>query len=246
MSLTRSLLFFGIPGLAILLGIWFGVPAASARGITLIVSWSAALWLPIVAMLGWTVWRHQREGLRQSFRDRFWLNSIEGKHWIAIIIGLFIVQSSEILLSPTGAYLTQFPLFAPPEIIPELFDPSFTPETGLSTFFGIPVRGNWWLVLFWLGWLLVNIGGEELLWRGYALPLQERYLGKWAWLVNGLCWNLLVHAFMRWNVLTLMPVSLIIPFLVQRYRNIWIGIVIHGVGNALVLVILIPAIAGWT
>jgi membrane protease YdiL (CAAX protease family) len=92
----------------------------------------------------------------------------------------------------------------------------------------------------------VNIGGEEILWRGYALPLQEQAFGKHAWIVNGLCWNLLIHAFMWWNYIVLMPISLAIPYLVQRYRNTWLGIYIHGFGNLLVLAVLIPSIAGWT
>lgn len=142
-------------------------------------------------------------------------------------------------------FFAEYAFFSKPPVIPELFDPALDIGAGLATFFGVPVAGNWWLILFWLGWLAVNIGGEELLGRGCALPLQERVFGRYAWLVNGICWNLLIHAFMKWNFLTLMPISLAIPFLVQRYKNTWIGIYIHGLGNLMVLVILIPSIAGW-
>ncbi len=104
------------------------------------------------------------------------------------------------------------------------------------------VNGAWWLIVYWLGWVVINIGGEELLWRGYALPRQEKVFGRYAWLVNGLCWNLLFHFFMNWNVLVLMPISLTIPYLVQKYQNTWIGIYIHGIGNLLFLLVLIPEI----
>ncbi|MEO1044643.1 MAG: CPBP family intramembrane glutamic endopeptidase [Pseudomonadota bacterium] len=245
MNFTRSLLFFGLPGIAIIAGVYLGVPLATDHGIALIISWTAAIWLPIVTMLAWVVFQHRQSASALSFRERFWLTKPTKEAWIAIFAGFLTLQLCEILLASTGTYFAQFPFFAPPEIIPELFDPRLDISQGLASFLGVPVRGNWWLVLFWLGWLVINIGGEELLWRGYALPLQQRYFGKWAWLINGLCWNLLVHAFMRWNFLTLMPISLVIPFLVQRYQNSWIGIAIHGLGNALVLAILIPSIAGW-
>ncbi|MEM8657214.1 MAG: CPBP family intramembrane glutamic endopeptidase, partial [Pseudomonadota bacterium] len=156
-----------------------------------------------------------------------------------------VLQICELVLFRTAAFLAELALLPIPPVIPELFSPRFNLDEGLETFFGVPVAGNWWLVLFWLGWLVVNIGGEELLWRGYALPLQERVFGGNAWIVNGLCWNVLVHAFMWWNVLTLLPISLAVPYLVQRYQNTWIGIYLHGVGNLLVLAILIPSIAGW-
>ena len=178
-------------------------------------------------------------------RDKFRLRPLGLNEWIVIVFAFIVVQICEILLVQTVPYMLQAGRIAPPTIIPELFNPTLDITAGLSTFFDVPVRGNWWLVLFWMGWLVVNIGGEELLWRGYALPLQEKALGRYAWLINGLCWNLLVHAFMYWNFIVLMPISLIIPYLVQRYQNTWIGIWIHGLGNLMVLVILIPSIAGW-
>ena len=245
MNIYRSLYFFGAPGLAIFLGLYVGVPIAATYGIPLIVSWTTALWLPIIVQLAWIIY-HLRKSVEQTaFLSIFRLRRLRRQDWLLIFFAFLAIQICEVLFSPTGRYLAEFSFFSTPPVIPELFDPQLKMEAGLSTFFGVPVKGNWWLVVFWLGWLVVNIGGEELLWRGYALPLQERAFGRYAWLVNGLCWNLLIHAFMRWNFITLMPISLAIPYLVQRYQNTWIGIYIHGLGNLLVLVILIPSIAGW-
>lgn len=245
MNLTQSILFFGLPGFAILVALYVIVPIAASLGIPLIVSWSVGLWMPIILLLGWVILRSRKNSESFQFRKRFRLNKLRRGDWIAIAIAFASVQMAEILLSGTGASLSEVFFLSPPDIIPELFDPKLDIKAGFATFFAVPVKGNWWLVGFWLGWLVVNIGAEELLWRGYALPLQERVFGKYAWLVNGLCWNLLIHAFMRWNFLTLMPISLVIPYLVQRRRNTWIGICIHGLGNMLVLLILIPSIAGW-
>ena len=48
-----------------------------------------------------------------------------------------------------------------------------------------------------------------------------------AWLVNGILW-LLFHAAFPWQVLlTLVPITLILPYVVQRRRSTWAGMVIH-------------------
>jgi membrane protease YdiL (CAAX protease family) len=245
MNLVQTISFFGIPGTAIVLGLYGLVPIAQSLGVPLIVSWPVALWLPIVVLLGIVVFRFWRSPTSETFKGRFRLKRLRKTEWLIIFGAFFLVQVCEVFLSQTGSYLAGFQFISTPPVIPELFDPMLDIEAGLSTFFAVPVLGNWWLVVFWLGWLIINIGGEELLWRGYALPMQERAFGRYAWLVNGLCWNLLIHAFMFWNFVTLMPISLVIPYLVQRYANTWIGIYIHGFGNLLVLVVLVPSIAGW-
>jgi len=245
MNFARTLAFFGLPGLAIYACLHFGVPIATEQGVPLIISWTTALWLPIVLLFVWVQLRSRGARQDTSFRDRFRLRKMSKKDWLVVLFAFVLLQVCEISLSKTGAFFAEYSFFSTPSITPELFDPHLDIASGLETFFDVPVTGNWWLILFWIGWLVVNIGGEELLWRGYALPRQERVFGKYAWLANGLAWNLLIHAFMNWNFLTLMPISLTIPYLVQRYQNTWIGIYIHGFGNVLVLVILVPSIAGW-
>lgn len=95
-----------------------------------------------------------------------------------------------------------------------------------------PLRGSARLLLFiWLPFFFFNIVGEELLWRGYILPRQEAYFGKFAWLVNAVLW-LIFHICFGFDLLVLLlPVLLILPYVVQRRRNTWIGIMIHAVVN---------------
>ena len=59
-----------------------------------------------------------------------------------------------------------------------------------------------------------------------------------AWLVNGILW-LLFHAAFPWQVLvTLVPITLILPYIVQRRRSTWVGVAIHaGFGAAGFLVL---------
>ena len=242
MSLWHSILFFGVPGLLMFVGVFYVEPVLSQKGLPSIVIWPLLIWWPIVALFFGILILFFRQAERQSFYQRFRFHRLSKKE-LGITIGAFLgVQLGELVLSPTGRWLSQFRLFSVPQGIPDLFNPHLELEHGLTQLFGVPLQGHWWLLVFWAGWLIVNIGCEEILWRGYALPLQERYFGKYAWLVNGLCWNLLIHWFLRWNCIALLPISLIVPYLVQKYKNTWIGVIIHGTGNLLVYVLLIPGI----
>jgi membrane protease YdiL (CAAX protease family) len=245
MNARASLYFFGIPGVLMALGVRLLVPRTIEAGWPLIVSYPLFLWGPVLILLAGVViysYRHRSPGT--SFVAQFKLKPIRGKTWLWVLGGFLVVQALELLLSPTRTILAELPMLAPPPYTPQLFDPAFEIEEGLTHLFGVPLEGNWWLIGFWLLWLVVNIGGEELLWRGWALPLQERVFGRHAWLLNGILWNVMVHAFMPWGYFTLLPISLILPYLVQRHGSTWIGIIIHGLGNLLVLAVIIPGIAG--
>lgn len=80
--------------------------------------------------------------------------------------------------------------------------------------------------------LILNVIGEEAWWRGFILPRQERRYGRSAWLINGLLWALF-HAFKWWTLPAMAVVCLIIPFVAQRSRSIWPGIMSHFIVNGL-------------
>ena len=67
---------------------------------------------------------------------------------------------------------------------------------------------------------------------GYVLPRQEAVMGRLAWLGNGIPWCLFHWSF-GWPILViLLPITLLLPWIVQRRRNTWVGIIIHGVFNS--------------
>jgi membrane protease YdiL (CAAX protease family) len=89
-----------------------------------------------------------------------------------------------------------------------------------------------WILLAWIPLYVSNILGEELCWRGYLLPRQEVAAGRGAWLLNGVCWCLFHWSF-GWQIMLLtLPISLILPAIVQRRQSTWVGIIIHGLFNA--------------
>lgn len=86
---------------------------------------------------------------------------------------------------------------------------------------------RYWLLGAWLPFWVLNILGEEIVWRGVILPRQEVALGRWAWLANGAGWLLFHLAFGAMFLLTLWPIVFILPYVVQRRQNSWTGIIIH-------------------
>ncbi|NTW24959.1 MAG: CPBP family intramembrane metalloprotease, partial [Lentimicrobium sp.] len=89
-------------------------------------------------------------------------------------------------------------------------------------------QGRYWLLLVWAPYWLLNIFGEEFLWRGVMLPRQELAFGKYTWVIHGFGWGLF-HISFGWQLLlTLIPLIFIQSYVVQKTRNSWIGILMHG------------------
>ena len=89
-------------------------------------------------------------------------------------------------------------------------------------------KGRYWLLLIWFPYWILNILGEEFLWRGVMLPRQEIAFGKYAWLIHGLGWGLF-HIIFGWQLLiTLIPILFLLPYIVQKRKNSWIGVIMHG------------------
>jgi len=89
-------------------------------------------------------------------------------------------------------------------------------------------KGRYWLLLVWAPYWILNILGEEFLWRGVMLPRQEVAFGNHAWLIHGFGWGLFHIAFGWQLLITLMPLIFIQSYIVQRTKNSWIGVIMHG------------------
>jgi len=89
-------------------------------------------------------------------------------------------------------------------------------------------KGRYWLLLVWLPYWVLNIMGEEILWRGVMLPRQELAFGKNAWLIHGLGWGIFHVAFGWQLMITLIPLIFVQSYIVQRTKNSWVGVIMHG------------------
>jgi membrane protease YdiL (CAAX protease family) len=61
-------------------------------------------------------------------------------------------------------------------------------------------QGRYWILLLWFPYWLLNIFGEEFLWRGVMLPRQEVAFGKYTWLIHGTGWGLF-HVAFGWHLM---------------------------------------------
>ena len=89
-------------------------------------------------------------------------------------------------------------------------------------------KGRYWLLLVWIPYWILNILGEEFLWRGVMLPRQEVAFRKQAWLIHGFGWGLFHIAFGWQLLITLIPLIFIQSYIVQRTKNSWVGVFMHG------------------
>jgi membrane protease YdiL (CAAX protease family) len=92
--------------------------------------------------------------------------------------------------------------------------------------------GQRWILALWPAFFFFNIFGEEFFWRGYLLPRQELWTGRWTWLVQGLLWATW-HVPMGLDlVVASMPIFFILPAVAQVRKNTTIAIVVHAVFGA--------------
>jgi len=237
--LWQSILFFGIPGMILYLGLYHGVPIFSQMGYSPAVLFGFFLWLPAIPLLPLCYYLFKREqknnpGIR--FKRRFRLNRLTGKDWLWVILGILITFTcEEIFLASASDWLASFPFMAPPEHFPAILNPLAEKTFPATQFLGVSLKGNWLFIsVIVIFYPLAQIA-EEFMWRGYILPRQEKTYGNKAWLINGLLWAYLFHFILKWNFISFLPSMLITPFIAQKTRNTWVALLIHGVPNVIIL-----------
>lgn len=165
-----------------------------------------------------------------QFACRYRLRRMKGQDWLwfAALLTTFVLVA--IGLSVWGKELSSLPGLPVSTAFPAELNPSNPTGMIAGEFMGAPLRGQWWIAaLYFIGWVL-NIFGEEFWYRGYMLPRQEAAYGKWAWGVHGLIWAL-HHVWQVWTLVLLLPYSFLWSFIIQRGKNTWIPIVVHGLAN---------------
>lgn len=109
----------------------------------------------------------------------------------------------------------------------KLISGEFDPTPGFMSFEPLS-KGRYWLLLVWFPFWISNILGEEFFWRGVMLPRQEIAFGKYAWLIHGFGWGIFHIAFGWQLLLTLIPLIFLQSYLVQKTKNSWVGVIMHG------------------
>jgi membrane protease YdiL (CAAX protease family) len=225
MSVPSALLHFGLPTMGLLVATRVGIPALMRAGLAPMLAWYGAGLAVFVPLFVLALVRTQREVGPSpiAMMRRLWLRRPSLADLAGAGAALFAVVVTSGLLF--GGELLVCRAFGLSE---SLTQPPFLRGLDVGRGTGTPT-----FVVAWAFFLFFNIAGEELFWRGYILPRQEQTLGRRAWLVNGALWSLFHVPFGAPLWLLLSPLFLLGPWLVQRRRNVWMGILVHGAYNGI-------------
>jgi membrane protease YdiL (CAAX protease family) len=228
LGLGPSILYFGIPAAFFSASILGLLPWLVRRGTPTFAVFMVTFAGPLAAMLLAALLAYRIEGHPWSwtaFRDRMRLRRPTLSDWLWTIGLVAVSLGGGLLLGPITSAFSGMTIYdAPAEFT------QFMTAMRAGNLIDGPLVGRWdVLAVMVIGLVVFNIGGEELWWRGIILPRQELALGKWAWLVNGLLWDLF-HIFYHTTVASIvgyLPVTVPLAFVAQRTRNTWPGIVAH-------------------
>ncbi len=225
---TESIATFGLFSLLLWLAIYVGIDwLRHTFGLSIMISWFiAGTLIALGPMIVYTLLTVRREGAisLHDFAEHLRMKSLNAADAKWVIGGLIAVGVATSLLLG----------------IARLLDPRFLP---IPPFMEVPDGNLFWIFLGWIPLFICNILGEELLWRGYMLPRQELAFGKSAWLVNGILWFLFHWSINLPAMMSILPTTLIVPWIVQRRQNTWVGIFIHGIFNALGFILTVTGFA---
>ena len=214
-----SFLIFGFASLALFLEAHFIIPFLSKQtGVEPIVFWFIVAGLGIfLPMLIVSYLFLRSEGLkieRDTWQQHLRFKKMDKADWLwsigsILMIGILSFAIMKLLKVLIGHVESQ-----PPFLV---FDP-LTPD-------------RYWILFIWFPYWLLNIMGEEILWRGILLPKQEIVFKNHTWIIHGILWSVFHLAFGWQLLLTMLPILFIQSYTVQRRKNSWTGVVIHAVIN---------------
>lgn len=208
-------LVFGVAALLLWFATRWAIPGlmikTSAEPILLwFVAASVCVFAPLL-LAGWAMLRRERSvyGITAlSVRLRF--RRLSRADWSWSAGGLLLIW-----FSSAGTLVIVQTLYGASDLYPSFM--LFEPLTG----------DRIWILVAWLPFFVLNIFGEEAIWRGVLLPRQEAGLGQLAWLANGVGWLFFHLPFGVPMLLMLVPTILVLPYAVQQTRNSSVGLVIH-------------------
>lgn len=219
MGFLYSFLIFGFASLTLFFETHLLIPFLSEKtGIEPIVFWlliaGLGLFLPML-IVSFIILR--KEGIKidkNTWQKRLRFKKMEKADWLWSIGAIFIIG------------FLSFAIMKLLEVFIGQVDsqPSFMVFEPLSP-------GRYWVLLIWFPYWLLNIMGEEILWRGVLFPRQEVIFKKHTWLIHGTLWSIFHLAFGWQLLLTMLPILFVQPYVVQQSKNSWTGVIIHAVIN---------------
>lgn len=221
MPLWESVLLFGVPTVLLFLATHVMIPYLyELSGLPLVVCWficgGIMVFVPLF-IFAFVFFKGEGNELSvKRLKERFRLKrlTVTDVYWVAGGIAATGILTWVMIL------------------VGEKFIPGFSPSPSFMHIEPV-TKETAWILAAWVPLFFFNIIGEELFWRGYIFPRQEAEHGKQTWWVHGTFWMIFHLSFGLNLLLTLIPIIYIQSFVVQKTKNTYSGILIHGIINGL-------------
>lgn len=224
MSIFKTLLFFMASSILLYLATGYGINfSISKLGLMPMIAWFLNGGMVFIVLFSTVMILLKREQQALTFKiikEKLNLKPLSKRDLLWTLIGILTISIFSMLIMKGLSRLS--------ELYPDKISPSFSPP---FLEFHVLDKSQYYIFLIWIPFFFFNILGEELLWRGFILPRQNLNSDTANWTLNSLGW-LLFHLAFGWKlVILLLPILIINPFIVQKTKNTWTGILIHGLIN---------------
>lgn len=195
------------------LNVYWMVPFLSAKfNIMQLGSWMISapfvIFLPLI-IIGYYKLKSENSNTNMWVRLRFrkltkadWKWVLIGLVGMTILSGLTFILTTQLKLNPNPPFSRQV-------------DPW--------------MNGHQWMFLVWIFYWPINILGEGFIWRGVIQPRLENSFSTKTWIIGAVLWGVFHLSFGLGNLIVLIPTLIFVPFVTQKTKNTWTGIILHAV-----------------
>lgn len=195
------------------------IPVLNGWGFHPAVSWfissGVLIFLPLFCLAIVNARKELKTSDLSSILNRLWLKKLKNKDWAWAIGGAVLILILTGLIMISAEWISQ-----------TLFNKPFSTSPSFMHFEPLQT-GQYWILGVWLIFFFFNIFGEEIMWRGYILAGMSDQYPKSAWIYNAVFWMMFHIPFGIELMIMVLPTFLLIPYIVQKRQNTWIGIIIH-------------------
>jgi len=195
------------------------IPIFNEWGFHPAISWfisgGVLVFIPLFFLAFTNVKKELNTNNRKAILARLWLKKPTSTDWLWAIGGALTILILTAIIIFAADWAWQTFLGKPLET-----SPSFMRFDAFQS-------GQYWIYLIWVVFFFFNIAGEEVMWRGYLLAGMSEQYPETAWLFNAIFWMMFHIPFGVELMIMVLPTFFLVPYIVQKRENIWIGIIIH-------------------
>lgn len=218
-SPRRAFMYFAIFTILLYVTTRHIIPLLNGWGMHPAISWFISsgllIFIPIFIIPLYNVRDELQNSNRSAIFRKLWLRKMEATDWLWALGGTVLILILTAVIMYAAGWISEL-----------LWDRPFTTSPPFMHFEPLEPH-QYWILIVWAVFFFFNIVGEELMWRGYILSRMSEKYPQTAWIYNAVFWMMFHIPFGIELMIMVLPTFFLIPYLVQRRKNTWIGIIIH-------------------